>query len=82
MTMFSTPWTRSEILELLTLIAMIIISTIAAAWHILMDYKVSFPAKLRKRITLTSCPHLLDPATLKRQDEETNRGRADDVVVQ
>jgi len=42
MTMSSTAWTRSEILELLTLIAMIIISTIAAAWHILMNYKVSF----------------------------------------
>ena len=50
MTMSATAWTRSEILELLTLIAMIIISIIAAAWHVLMNYKVSFPARLHGKL--------------------------------
>ena len=81
MTMSSTAWTRSEILELLTLIAMIIISTIAAAWHILMNYKVSFLSKLRREVTLTSYLGLRSSDTLKRQEEETQRGRFCDIGV-
>jgi hypothetical protein len=61
--MSSKPWTRSELLELLTLIAMIIISTIAAAWHIHMNYRVSLPAKLHEEATLISYLRLPDPAT-------------------
>jgi hypothetical protein len=63
MIMSSKPWTRSELLELLTLIAMIIISTIAAAWHILMNHRVSIPAKLHKEAMLISYLRLSDPAT-------------------
>lgn len=77
--MSSTAWTRSEILELLTLIAMIIISTIAAAWHILMNYKVSFLVKLREEVTLTSYLRLPDPATLIRQEKETQQDHARNI---
>ena len=73
MTMSPIPWTRSEVLELLTLIAMIIISSIAAAWHIFMTYKVSFLWKLRGEVTLTSYLDLRSSDSLKRQEGGTQR---------
>ena len=81
MTMSPTPWTRSEVLELLTLIAMIIISTIAAVWHIFMNYKVSFLSKLRGEVTLTSYLGPRSSDTLERQEEETQRGHFCDIGV-
>jgi len=81
MTMSSTPWTRSEILELLTLIAMIINSTIAAAWHIFVNHKVSFPAKLREEVTLTSHSPFRFSDTMRTQEEETRSGRICEIGV-
>ena len=81
MTMSSTAWTRSEILELLTLIAMIIISSIAAAWHILMNYKVSFLSKLRGEVTLTSHSPFRSSDTTRTQEEETRPGSICEIGV-
>jgi len=79
--MSSTVWTRSEILELLTLITMIIISTIAAAWHIFMCHKVSFPVKLREEVTLTSHSPFRSSDITRTQEEETQSGRICEIGV-